>query len=152
MGTGKDSDKLGKSTVTSHKERWQTERGRRETTTPLLNGRLPPKRNLRWRSIVTKDTNDPKGWPHPEGRQRRRNRVEGSPHNQAREEEPRLKDQHRPWRRSDSHADQRKPKPTASAWGSGTAQRPKANPTKLGKAMSRSWTEEEHRPYQRQVT
>ena len=34
--------------------------------------------NLRWRSIVTKDTNDPKGWPHPEGRQRRRNTVEGS--------------------------------------------------------------------------
>ena len=94
----------------------------------------PSNGNLRWRSIVTKDTNDPKGWPHPEGRQRRRNRVEGSPHNQAREEEPRLKDQHRPWRRSDSRADQRKLKSTASAWGSGTARRPKANPTKVGES------------------
>ena len=46
----------------------------------------PSNGNLRWWSIVTKDTNDPKGWPHPEGRQRRRNTVEGSPHNQAREE------------------------------------------------------------------
>ena len=51
-----------------------------------------PNGNLRWRSIVTKDTNDPKGW-HPKGRQRRRNTVEGSPHNQARQEEPRLKDE-----------------------------------------------------------
>ena len=78
--------------------------------------------------------------------------MEGTPHNQGREEEPRLKEQHRPWRRSDSRADQRKPKPTASAGGRGTARRPKANPTKVGKATPRSWTEEEHRPYQRQVT
>ena len=78
--------------------------------------------------------------------------MEGSPHNQAREEEPRLKEQHRPWRRSDSRADQRKPKPTALAGGSGTARRPKANPTKVGKATPRSWTEEKHRPYRRQVT
>ena len=78
--------------------------------------------------------------------------MEGSPHNQGREEEPRLKEQHRPWRKSDSRADQRKPKPTASARGRGTARRPKANPTKVGKATPRSWTEEEHRPYQRQVT
>ena len=42
--TGKDSDKLGKNAGTSHMEPWQTERGRRETTTPLRNGRLPPKR------------------------------------------------------------------------------------------------------------
>ena len=46
MGTGKYSDKLGKGAVTSHKEPRQAERGRRETTTPLLNGRLPPKRKL----------------------------------------------------------------------------------------------------------
>ena len=84
--------------------------------------------NLRWQSIVTKDTNDPKGWPHPEGRQRRRTTVEGSPLNQAREEESRLKDQNRPVRRPDSRADQRKLKPTASAWGSGTARRPKSKP------------------------
>ena len=36
--TGKDSDQLGKNAGTSHKEPWQTERGRRETTTPLRNG------------------------------------------------------------------------------------------------------------------
>ena len=78
--------------------------------------------------------------------------MEGSPHNQAREEEPRLKEQHRPWRRADSRADQRKPKPTASAGGRGTARRLKANPTKVGKATPRLWTEQEHRPYQRQVT
>ena len=78
--------------------------------------------------------------------------MEGSPHNQAREEEPRLKEQHRPWRRADSRADQRKPKPTASAGGRGTARRPNANPTKVGKATPRLWTEQEHRPYQRQVT
>ena len=65
---------------------------------------------------------------------------------------PGVNDQHRPWRRPDSRADQRKPKATASARGSGTARRPKANPTKGGKAMSRSWTEEEPRPDQRQVT
>ena len=41
--------------------------------------------------------------------------MEGSPLNQAREEESRLKDQHRPVRRMDSRADHRKPKPTASA-------------------------------------
>ena len=78
--------------------------------------------------------------------------MEGSPHNQAREEKPRLKEQHRPWRRADSRADQRKLKPTASAGGRGTARRPKANPTKVGKATPRLWTEQEHRPYQRQVT
>ena len=39
--------------------------------------------NLRSRSIVTKDTIDPKGWPHPEGRQGRRNTVEASPTNQV---------------------------------------------------------------------
>ena len=44
MGTGKDSDKPGKSAGTSYQEPRQTERGRRETTTPLRNGRLPPKR------------------------------------------------------------------------------------------------------------
>ena len=78
--------------------------------------------------------------------------MEGSPLNQAREEEPRLKEQHRPLKRPDSRADQHKPKPTASAWGSGTARRPRANPTKGGKATSRSWTEEEHRLDLRQVT
>ena len=57
--------------------------------------------NLRWRSIVTKDTNDPKGWPHPEGRQRRRNTVEGSPLNLPREEESRVKDQHRPCKQAE---------------------------------------------------
>ena len=93
----------------------------------------------------------PKGWPHPKGRQRRRNTVEVSPPNQAREEEPRLKEQYRPVRRQDSSADQRKPKPTASAWGSDTPRRPKANPSKGGKATSRSCTEEEHRPDLRQV-
>ena len=45
MGTGKYSDKLGKSAVTR-----QTDRGRRETTTPHLNGRLPHKRKpLQWK-------------------------------------------------------------------------------------------------------
>ena len=78
--------------------------------------------------------------------------MEVSPLNQAREEEPRLKEQHRPARRPDSRADQHKPKTTASARGSGTARRPKANPTKGGKATSRSWTEEEHRPDLRQET
>ena len=51
-----------------------------------------------------------------------------------------------------SRADQLKPKPTASAGGRETARRLKVNPTKVGKAMSRLWTEQEHRPYQRQVT
>ena len=64
----------------------------------------PSNGNLRWRSIVTKDTNDPKGWPHPEGRQKRRNTVEGSPHNQAREEEPTQAEAHsvspRQWNRT----------------------------------------------------
>ena len=78
--------------------------------------------------------------------------MEGSPHNQGREEEPRLKEQHRPWRRADSRADQRKPKPTAAARGRGTARRLKANPIKVGKATPRLWTEQEHKPYQRQVT
>ena len=78
--------------------------------------------------------------------------MEGSPLNQAREEEPRLKDQHLPVKRQDSRANQRKPKPTASAGDSETARRRKANPTKGGKAMSQSWTEEEHRPDLRQVT
>ena len=92
-------------------------------TTLLLHGRLPHKRknpsngHLRLRSKVTKDTKDLKGWPHPEGRQRRRNTVEGSPHNQAREEEAGVKDQHRPMRRLDSRVDPHKPKPTAAAWG-----------------------------------
>ena len=62
-----------------------------------------------------------KGDHIPKEDKRRSNRVEGSPHNQAREEEPRLKEQHRPWRRADSRADQRKPKPTASAGDRGTA-------------------------------
>ena len=51
-----------------------------------------------------------------------------------------------------SRADQHKLKPTASAGGRETARRLKANPTKVGKATSRLWTEQEHRPYQRQVT
>ena len=51
-----------------------------------------------------------------------------------------------------SRADQHKLKPTASAGGRETARRRKANPTKVGKATSRLWTEQEHRPYQRQVT
>ena len=51
-----------------------------------------------------------------------------------------------------SHADQFKLKPTASAGGRETARRLKANPTNVGKATSRLWTEQEHRPYQRQVT
>ena len=90
--------------------------------------------------------------------------MEGSPYNQAREEEPKWKD---------SRADQRKPKPTESAptlekagqpggptqaeahsvslrqWNRTTT---KSKPTKGGKAMSRMWTEEEPRPDQRQVT
>ena len=60
----------------------------------------------------------------------RRTTVEGSPLNQAREEEFRLKDQHRPVIRPDSRADQRKPKPIATAWGSVTARRPKSKPNK----------------------
>ena len=40
--------------------------------------------------------------------------MEGSPLNQAREEESRVKDQHRPVRRPDSHLNQHKPKPTAA--------------------------------------
>ena len=51
-----------------------------------------------------------------------------------------------------SRTDQHKLKPTASAGGRETARRLKANPTKVGKATSRLWTEQEHRPYQRQVT
>ena len=51
-----------------------------------------------------------------------------------------------------SRADQHKLKPTASAGGRETARRLKANPTKVGKATSRMWTEEEPRPYQRQET
>ena len=51
-----------------------------------------------------------------------------------------------------SRAEQLKLKPTASAGGRETSQRLKANPTKVGKATSRLWTEQEHRPYQRQVT
>ena len=51
-----------------------------------------------------------------------------------------------------SRADQTKLKPTASAGGRETARRLKANPTNVGKATSRLWTEQEHRPYQRQVT
>ena len=89
--------------------------------------------------IPKEDRGEGTGWKDP-------------PHNQAREEEPRLKEQHRPWRRADSRADQRKLKPTASAGGRGTAQKPKVNPTKVGKATPRLWTEQEHRPYQRQVT
>ena len=42
-------------------------------------------------------------------------RGEGSPLNQAREEESRVKDQHRPMRRPDSRVDQHKLKPTAAA-------------------------------------
>ena len=41
--------------------------------------------------------------------------MEGAPLNQAREEESRVKDQHRPLRRLDSRADPHKPKPTAAA-------------------------------------
>ena len=41
--------------------------------------------------------------------------MEGSPSNQAKEEESRVKEQHQPVRRSDSSADQHKPKPTVSA-------------------------------------
>ena len=51
-----------------------------------------------------------------------------------------------------SRAEQLKLKPTASAGGRETSRRLKANPTKVGKATSRLWTEQEHRPYQRQVT
>ena len=51
-----------------------------------------------------------------------------------------------------SRAGQRKPKLTASAGGRETARRLKANPTKVGKATSRLWTEQEHRPDQRQET
>ena len=56
------------------------------------------------------------------------------------------------WEKGGSRADQHKLKPTASAGGRETARRLKANPTKVGKATSRLWTEQEHRPYQRQVT
>ena len=73
-------------------------------------------------------------------------RGEGTPLNQAREEEPRLKEQH------GSRAGQRKPKLTAAVGGRETTRRLKANPTKVGKATSRLWTEQEHRPDQRQVT
>ena len=132
MGTGKYSGKLGKSAVTSHEEPWQTDRGRRETTTPHLNGRLPHKRKLlQWKPslVINSDKTlmTPKG-DHIPKEDRRRTTVKGSPLNQAREEESRLKNQHRPVRRPDSRADQRKPKPTASAWGSGTARRPKCKP------------------------
>ena len=51
-----------------------------------------------------------------------------------------------------SRAEQLKLKPTASAGGRETARRRKANPTKVGKATSQLWTEQEHRLYQRQVT
>ena len=51
-----------------------------------------------------------------------------------------------------SRVDQSKLKPTASAGGRETARRLKANPTNVGKATSRLWTEQEHRLYQRQVT
>ena len=51
-----------------------------------------------------------------------------------------------------SSVGQRKPKLTAAAGGRETARRLKANPTKVGKATSRLWTEQEHRPDQRQVT
>ena len=51
-----------------------------------------------------------------------------------------------------SRAGQRKPKLTAAVGGRETARRLKANPTKVGKATSRLWTEQEHRPDQRQVT
>ena len=78
--------------------------------------------------------------------------MEGTPHNQAREEEPRLKEQHRPWRRAVAVRTNASPKPTASAGGRETARRLKANPTKVGKATSRLWTEQEHRPDQSQVT
>ena len=43
--------------------------------------------------------------------------MEGSPLNQAREEEARVKDQHRPMRRLDSRVDSHKLKPTAAARG-----------------------------------
>ena len=51
-----------------------------------------------------------------------------------------------------SRVEQSKLKPTASAGRRETARRLKANPTNVGKAMSRMWTEQEHRLYQRQVT
>ena len=50
-----------------------------------------------------------------------------------------------------SRADQRKAKPTAAAGGRETARRLKANPTKVGKATSRLWTEQEH-THQTEVT
>ena len=67
QGTGKYSDKPGKSVVTSHYEPRQTYRGRRKTTTLPLNGRLHRKRNhLQWKPSFAiksdkKGTNDPKG-------------------------------------------------------------------------------------------
>ena len=96
---------------------------------------------------MTKDTNDPKGWPHPEGRQRRRNPTQPGQRRGTQVEgaAPTLE-------KGGSLAEQRKPKPTASAGGRETVRRLKANPTKVGKAASRLWTEQEHRPYQRQVT
>ena len=51
-----------------------------------------------------------------------------------------------------SRAGQCKPKLPAAAGGRETARRLKANPTKVGKATSQWWTEQEHRPDQRQVT
>ena len=88
--------------------------------------------------IPKEDRGEGTGWKEPtQPGQRRGTQVEGAA--------PTLD-------KGGSRADQRKPKPTASAGGRETARRLKANPTKVGKATSRLWTEQEHRPYQRQVT
>ena len=88
--------------------------------------------------IPKEDRGEGTGWKEPtQPGQRRGTQVEGAA--------PTLD-------KGGSRADQCKPKPTASAGGRETARRLKANPTKVGRATSQLWTEQEHRPYQRQVT
>ena len=88
--------------------------------------------------IPKEDRGEGTGWKNPTQPGRRRGtQVEGAA--------PTLE-------KGGSRAGQCKPKLTAAAGGRETARRLKANPTKVGKAMSRLWTEQEHRPDQRQVT
>ena len=88
--------------------------------------------------IPKEDRGEGTGWKKPHTtRPEKRNQVEGAA--------PTLE-------KGGSRAGQRKPKLTAAAGGRETARRLKANPTKVGKATSRLWTEQEHIPDQRQVT
>ena len=85
--------------------------------------------NLRSRSIVTKDTLTPKGDHIPKEDRGEGIRWKPPPPTRSREEEPRLKEQDWAVRRLDSRPDQRKPKPTASAWGRGPRTKAKSKPT-----------------------